>query len=99
MLQTRSSSATARIRASSTRVAAQRPQEHQQAPLLSLRVDRGSLVSLAASASLLLASPAHAAIETYRLAPIEDYAKVVPKGAKAGLEAKLERLELDTGAS
>jgi len=41
-------------------------------------VDRGSLISLAASAALLLASPAHAAIETYRLAPIEDYAKVVP---------------------
>jgi len=98
-MRTGSSSATARLRASSTRVAAQRRQE-QQAPLLpSLRVDRGSLISLAASAALLLASPAHAAIETYRLAPIEDYAKVVPKGAKAGLEAKLERLERDTGAS
>ena len=36
-------------------------------------------------------------METYSLAPIEDFAKVVPKEARAGLEAQLERLELDTG--
>lgn len=36
-------------------------------------------------------------METYSLAPIEDFAKVVPKEARAGLEAQLERLELVTG--
>lgn len=54
----------------------------------------------AASFLLLSASfPPHsrAAIETYTLRPIEDYAKVVPKDAKPKLEDQLERLERDTG--
>lgn len=51
----------------------------------------------AALLSLSLPCPSHAAMETYSLAPIEDFAKVVPKEARAGLEAQLERLELVTG--
>ena len=60
-------------------------------------IDGAPLASLAAAALLALSPPSHAAIETYRLNPIEDFAKVVPKEAKAGLEAKLDDLERQTG--
>jgi hypothetical protein len=57
-----------------------------------------STATAAALAALVAASsPVSAAIETYSLAPIEDFAKVVPKEAKATLEAKIEALEKDTG--
>ncbi len=55
-----------------------------------------SLSLAALSLSLSLSPPSHA-METFTLAPIEDFAKVVPKEAKAGLESQIERLEKDTG--
>ena len=59
----------------------------------------GALASMALTGLLALSPPwppSHA-METYSLAPIEDFAKVVPKEAKAGLEAQIGRLEQDTG--